>query len=163
MKRLALLLLCAVSSAAFAQVEEVVASESRDAAAGYIGTMNYIVGKIGQECLALLGRSETPQQFVAAWQQRNLKYVLPLAKYMKLRIAEAYAEGGAEKRDALVREVASAANANGSTTVRSWLETSDRSAACKRVVAMVESGEMDITSKAPVFSEIEALREWSER
>jgi hypothetical protein len=63
----------------------------------------------------------------------------------------------------MLRDVASVANANGSGTVRSWLETSDRPAACKRAVALVETEAMDITSKSPMFSEIEALREWSQQ
>jgi hypothetical protein len=129
---------------------------------GYIGTMNFIVGRIGRDCLALVGRSETPQQFVTVWQQSNVKYLLAVEKYMERRLAEAYAEGGETKRDAVLREVTSVANAEGSSTVRSWLETGDKPAACKRAVSLVDTGAMDITAESPMFSEIEALREWSE-
>jgi hypothetical protein len=82
---------------------------------------------------------------------------------MQRRLAEAYTEGGETKRNAVLREVTSVANTNGASTVRSWLETSDKPAACKRAVALVDAGALDITSKSPMFPELEALREWSDR
>jgi hypothetical protein len=163
MGMLSLVFVFFASSSVFAQAKEVATSESRDAAVGYIGTTNFIVGRVGRDCLALLGRSETPQDFVAAWQQRNSKYLLAVDKYLQRRLAEAYSEGGEKKRDAVLRDVTSVANANGAATVRSWLDTSDKMTACKRAVSLVDMGAMDITSKIPMFGELEALREWSER
>jgi hypothetical protein len=157
-----LILLCALSTSAFSQSKERVASESRDAAVGYIGTMNFIVGRIGRDCLTVLERTETPQQFAGSWQQRNAKYIVAVEKYMQRRLDEALAEGGEKKRDAVLRDVTSVASTNGEATVRSWLESGDKQTACKRAVLLVDNEAMDITLRSPMFSDIQALLDWSE-
>jgi len=159
---LLLVLLCAFSPSTFAQSKERVASESRDAVVGYIGTTNFIVGRIGRDCLGVLGRTDTPQQFVGAWQQRNAKYIVAVEKYMQRRLDEAFAEGGEKERDAVLRDVTSVASVNGGAIVRSWLDTGDKQAACKRALLLVDKEAMDISSKSPMFSEIEALLAWFE-
>ncbi len=146
----------------WAQPAEVVASESRDAATAYIGTSNFIVGRIGRDCLALVGRNDTPQQFVGNWQQRNLKYVAASAKYMEKRLDEAQTSGGIEKRNAVVREVTTIVQNNGGATVRSWIERGDKLEACKRAIAIVDAGGMDISPRVPMFSELEALAVWAQ-
>jgi len=145
-----------------AQSAEPIASESRDAATAYVGTSNFVVGRLGRDCLSLVGRTDTPQQFVGNWQQRNLRYVAASAKYMEKRLEEAQASGGLEKRNAVVREVTSIVQNNGSATVRSWIERGDKQEACKRAIAIVEAGGMDISPRIPMFNEIEALAVWAQ-
>jgi hypothetical protein len=150
-----------VTQLASAQSTEPASSESRDAATAYVGTINFIVGRVGRDCLSLLGRSELPQQFAGAWQQRNAKYVAAAAKYLERRLEEASASGGPEKRDAVLREVTTAVHSSGENTVRSWLERGDKQEACKRAVALVEAGGLDISANSPMFSELEALAAWA--
>lgn len=83
--------ICALgmSFQAGAQQLESVASESRDAAVGLIGSMQFTVGRLGRDCLSLLGRQESAQEFVGSWQQRNRKYVEAAAGYVQARLQEA--------------------------------------------------------------------------
>jgi hypothetical protein len=100
-------LLASTSQNAFSQVNAV-AAESRDAATAYLGTANFVVGRIGRDCLPSLGRSETPQAFVGTWQQRNIKFVMASDKYLQARLAEAQANGGSSKQQSIIFEFTSA-------------------------------------------------------
>ena len=159
----ALVLIATTSTAAFAQVKERIESESRDAAVGFIGNTNFVVGRIGRDCLSVVGRSETPQQLVEAWQQRNLKYLVAVERYMGLRLEEAFADGGEKKRDEVMKAATQGAQELGAATVRSWLESGDKLAACKRALSLVDSGALDVHPRMPLYSELEALREWADR
>jgi hypothetical protein len=136
-------------------------NESRDAATAYVGTGNFIVGRIGRDCLSLLDRKQTPQQFVAAWQQRNARYVLAAAKYMELRLQQAMAHGGAPERDAMLAEITEIARSKAEPLVRSWLGTGTPEEACKKSLELVDAGALDFNAGAPMFNELEALAKWA--
>jgi len=159
----AAVLLASVASLASAQATAPATSESRDASIAYIGTANFVVGRIGRDCLALLGRTETPQAFVAVWQQRNLKYLVASEKYMQARFGEAEATGGADNRKAVIGALGSAVRGAAESTIRSWLDRPDRSAACKRSVALIESGAYDFSPTSPMYGELESLVSWAQR
>jgi hypothetical protein len=135
--------------------------ESRDAATGYIGYANFLVGRVGSDCLSLLNRKETPQEFAAMWQQKNWKYVSAAAKHMEARLNDAQATGGAQKRDALLRAMTAPSQTSAAALVKSWLEQGDKTEACKRAVLLIESGAYDITKSSPMFAEIETLATWA--
>lgn len=153
----------AASGHATAEQQSTIASESRDASLAYIGTINFIVGRAGSECLSTLGRSESPQQFVAAWQQRNTKHLNAAAMYMEKRLEEAQANGGAEKKASVFREVTSVSRANGEAVVRGWFAKDTKEDACKRAVGLVEAGAFDFTPKMPMYSELESLASWAQK
>lgn len=136
------------------------AIESRDAATGHIGYTNYLVGRVGRDCLSQLNRFETTQEFVKAWQQRNSKYVSAAAKHMEARLNEAQAAGGAVKRDALLRAITTPIQNSAAATVKSWLERGDKIEACKRAVTLIELGVYDVSKTTPLFAELESLAEW---
>jgi hypothetical protein len=146
-----------------AWAQQAIASESRDAATAYVGTGNFIVGRLANECLALVGRNETPQQFVAQWQQRNARFVNASARYMDKRLEEAAATGGPERRDAILRELKIAVQSNGESAVRSWLGNGRKEEACMRAITLLDTGALDISPKVPMYSEIEALVRWAEQ
>lgn len=148
--------------AAMSQATTPIYSETRNAALGYIATANFLVGRIGGNCLAILGRSESPQDFARAWQQRNAKYVVAAAKYMEKVLEEALAAGGTERRDAILRGYTSTARANADATFQGWLQSAPKEEVCKRSVALVDSGTMDISAKSPMFRELEALASWAQ-
>ena len=139
------------------------ASESRDASTAYLGTANFVVGRVGRDCLTLLGRSETPQAFASAWQQRNMKYLMASQKYMEARLAEAEATGGTEKRNAIMGALTAAVRSSAEATVKSWLDRPDKQEACKRTVALIESGAYDVSPTSPMYSELESLVSWAQR
>ncbi|MDH0864534.1 hypothetical protein [Mitsuaria sp. GD03876] len=138
-----------------------VGTESRDAAMGAIGTANFVIGRIGRECLALLKRSDTPQAFVAAWKQRNQSFADASVHYFDKRLTEAEAEGGNARKEAVMREFSAAVQRNGATTVQNMLDRPDREAACSRAVQMVEMGAFDFNPTMPMFDELQALVAWA--
>lgn len=156
-----LLTLCAAT--AWAQPVAPAASESRDASLAYIGSANFMVGRLGRDCLGLLGRAEPPQRWMQAWRDRNWRYVDAAAKYLEARLQEAQDSGGKEKRDAVLQEVTAAVRSSGEKAVASWLGQGDRLETCRRAVSLVEAGGLDIDKRTPMFAELEALVAWAER
>jgi hypothetical protein len=159
---IALLLVVSTSQLALGQ-PSTVASESRDAATAYLGTANFVVGRIGRDCLPSLNRSETPQAFVGVWQQRNAKYVMASDKYLQARLAEAQASGGSSKQQTIIFEFTSAVRSGAEATLKTWLlDKPDLLAACTQAVATIESGAYDVTQTSPIFGELESLVKWAE-
>jgi hypothetical protein len=138
-------------------------SESRDASTAYLGTSNFVVGRVGRECLNLLGRTESPQTFVGAWQQRNVTYLMATQKYMAARFREAEAIGGVNSRNAVANALNSAVRNSAEVTVKSWLDRPDKQTACKRAVELIESGAFDVSTSTPMYKELEALVAWAQR
>lgn len=151
------------SGAATAQSPVRVESESRDAAAAFVGTENFMIGRIGRDCMSVLGRMETPQQFVETWQRRNSKYYAAAVNYMSKRLDEALAEGGAAKRDTVLAAYLTNIQSDGDASAKDWLARGDQKQACKRAVTAIESGAVDITPKIRMFGEIEALADWAQQ
>jgi len=138
-------------------------TESRDASIAYIGTANFVVGRVGRDCLSLVGRSDSPQSLVATWQKRNEKYWLATHKYLEARLAHAEKAGGLEKRNAVVRELTAAVQGGAPSAVKKWLDKPDKTAACKRALAIIESGAYDFSPTSPMFAELESLVAWAEK
>jgi hypothetical protein len=161
-RRLVLLPALLFAQVALAQHAAPATSESRDAASAYIGTGNFIVARIGRECLALVGRPESPQDFVANWQHRNAPFVKASARYMDARVAEAEASGGPERRAAVLRDLRAAVQGGGEAAVRSLLQ-GRKEESCMRAITLVDGGALDISPKVPIYDQIEALVRWAEQ
>jgi hypothetical protein len=147
----------------WAQAPASVTTESRDAASGFIGTANFIVGRVGRECLTVVGRTESAQQFVSTWQQRNAPFIMASSKYMEKRLEEVAASGGAQKRDEFLRQLRGVVQGNADSVIRSWLQGGSKEDACMRAVTLVDTGALDISPKIPMYREIEALVRWAEQ
>lgn len=160
----AVLLAVVLAPGAFAQqpAPTPAASESRDAALAYVGTGNFIVGRLGRECLAIVGRTESPQEFVAQWQHRNAPYVDASAKYMERRLEEAAATGGEEKRAFVLKSMRDAVMGGGEQAVRSMLQNGRREESCMRAISLLDAGGLDISPKTPMFKELAALVRWAQ-
>ena len=150
------------SQTAMPQSADAIYAEYRDAASAYIGTNNFIVGRLGAECLSMLGRTESPKEFVQAWQQRNAKYLAASIKYMGKRLDGELTSGGAERRDAVLRDYSAAVQNDGQLAANKWLSRGTQEDACKRAIAAIEAGAMDISPKSPMYGEIEALVSWAQ-
>jgi hypothetical protein len=161
-RSLAALIVFGLVSPALAQSDQPVATESRDAAAAYIGTNNYMVGRVGRECLALLGRPESPEEFVQSWQRRNAKYFIALQKYMIKRLDRALAEGGTGARDAVASAYGSAVRREGEAIAERWYQQGGKQNGCAKALQLIDTGAMDIGPKVPIFHELQALAAWAE-
>jgi hypothetical protein len=137
-------------------------AESRDAALGFIGTMNFLVGRIGRDCLQTAGRPESAQELVQSWQQRNAKYVNASAGYMDKILGAALSEGGTERRDQLLREITTPARACADSMLQGWFQKGAKDDVCKRVLGWLDRGGFDISPNVPMYAELEALVKWSQ-
>ena len=149
-------------SAVQAQEATSVISEEREAALGYITTTNFLIGRVGRDCLGILGRKESAQDFVRNWQTRNVSYVSASAKYLEIRLNEVLANDGAERRDAVLREMQSTTRANVDGMLQKWFHNDSREKVCQRVVGLVETGRFDVSPSTPVFKELQALVIWAQ-
>jgi hypothetical protein len=148
---------------AAAAAETSTASGAHDSVASYLGYLNFKVGRLGRDCLSVLDRTETPQEFVTAWHGRNRVYLAAAQTYMQLRLDEIKASAGQQAHDAMLHEITSAAAQSATDEVNSMLARGSNAEACKRALLSIESKEMDVTPQAPRFAEFEAMRRWAER
>lgn len=146
-----------------AQSDTAIASESRDAAAAFMGTLNFAVGRLGLECLAEIGRKETPKDFTLAWRQRNAEYYAAATTYMNQRLEAAQNSGGDQLRENVTREYVTKVRQNGEASVVEWFRTGTKKTSCERAIAAIDGGAMDISAKAPIYNELRALVDWAAR
>ncbi|OWQ93105.1 hypothetical protein CDN99_00960 [Roseateles aquatilis] len=152
----------AATAATAAAPADSAATESRDAALGAIGTAYFIVGRIGKDCLSLLNRPDTAQDFVAVWQKRNEVFVTAASKYQARRLAEARAQGGKAQADVVWGQMTGAVRASGEGAVRGMLDQPDRTAACQRAVDLIDKGAFDLKPGQPMHDELQSLVAWAE-
>jgi hypothetical protein len=157
------LAICVITSVpAKAQAVSVI-SESRDASIAFLGTANFVVGRLGRDCLAPIGRNETPQVFVNTWQQRNAKYLLAMQKYLDARLAEAEVAGGVAGREKIMRELTIAVQTGASAILKTLLDHPDQYDACRRAINFIDAGRYDVNQSMPIFNELEALTRWAQQ
>ena len=159
MRLLTLLLAACLAPCAGAQQAGSVATPARDAAAIYIAQGNFIIQRLGSECLTMVGRAESPETFAGTWRQRNARYVEASAKYMDKRMDEA-AAAGPDKREALLQELRQAVQGNGEAALRGLLQ-GGKAQGCMYGVTLVDTGALDINSKLPQYEQLEALARWA--
>jgi hypothetical protein len=159
MRLLTLFLAAVLPLCAGAQQAGSVVTPARDAAAIYIAQGNFIVQRLGSECLTLVGRAESAETFAANWQRRNSRYVEASARYMERRMEEATA-AGQDRREALLNELRQAVQGNGEAALRGLLQ-GGKADGCMYGVTLVDTGALDINSKLPQFEQLEALARWA--
>lgn len=140
-----------------------VVSESRDASTAFLGTANFVVGRVGRDCLMAIGRNETPQVFVGMWQQRNAKYLVAMQKYLDARLAEAEVSGGVAGREKIMRELTVAVQTGAAAVLKTLLDHPDPLDACRRAVNFIDSGRYDVNQSMPIYPELELLVRWAEQ
>ena len=155
LKTLFLAVACA-ATAAGAQQPGSASTPERDAAAVYIAQANFIVSRLATECLSVLGRAESPKNYVAGWQDRNASFVAASARYLDQRVQEA----GADQADAVRAAFRKAVTDNGESALRGLLQ-GHREEGCMQGITLVDTGALDINSKQPQYGQLEALVRWA--
>ena len=150
----------AVPAASRAQQASSFATPARDSAAVFVAMSHFAVGRLGSECLALIGRTESGKDFADAWKNRNAPFVAASTRYLDKRVEEAGAQGGPERRAAAQREIQQVVQASGENLLRTLLQ-GRREDGCMNAVTLVETGVLDINTKLPQYSELEALVLWN--
>jgi hypothetical protein len=155
------LLIAGLPATAMSQVSASVVTESRDASSAAIGTLNFTVGRLARDCLSILNRPETAKEFLAVWQQRNAKYLSASIKYMGKRLDEAKSTGGDAGVKAVLGAYQNAISKDGGGAVQDWFSKGKKEEVCQRAISIIEAGGMDISSKMPMYDELESLSVWA--
>lgn len=134
---------------------------SLDSALGHYLTQQYLVDGIARHCFAILGRTESPEDYVEAWQQRNRRYVEAADQYMNRRLEDALAEGGPDRREAFQNSLTSSAQAKAQGTLQISFVFGSKAQSCQALDSLVDAGRFDITSTSPSFNDIEPLVQWA--
>ena len=141
-----------------------VASKSRDSSAAFIATQNFIVGRLGRDCLTEIGRSETPLEFQTKWQKDNDKYYGAASKYMEARLAEIE---DPQERDAVEGSYYASVQKTAEAAVSRQLSSGSKNDVCKYAMTLIDSGSMNIeefakANKLPITQDLEELVAWSQ-
>jgi hypothetical protein len=156
------LLALAVHQASLAQPASSFATPARDSAAVFVAMSHFAVGRLGSECLAIIGRAESGKAFADAWKDRNAMFVAASTRYLDQRVEEAGAQGGPERRASAQREILQVVQASGENLLRTLLQ-GRREDGCMNAVTLVETGVLDINTRLPQYSELEALVLWNKQ
>lgn len=148
---------------AAADLGEQVGSKSRDSSAAFIATQNFIVGRLGRDCLGELGRKETPLEYQKLWQKENAKYFDAATKYMEVRLSQL---DDPEQRDAVERAYYASAERTGEAAVGQQFSKGTKTEVCQYAITLVDTGSMNIeafvkASKLPVMQDLEELVKWA--
>ena len=158
-----LLALAAAHQASLAQpAASSFATPSRDSAAVFVAMSHFAVGRLGTECLAVIGRTESAKAFADEWKDRNAPFVEASTLYLDKRVEEAGAQGGPERREAAQREIRDVVQASGENLLHTLLQ-GRKEDGCMNAVTLVETGVLDINTKLPQYDEVEALVLWSKQ
>lgn len=147
---------------AFADANDSIATESRDAASAYIGTNNFIVGRMAVECFGVLERSLPPQEYATQWRQRNAKFYVASITYMGQRLKAAEQSGGPAAMEALRSKYSAAVRGDGAATVADFFKKGEKTEVCRRVIGLIDGGAFDIKPNSPMYPELLALVEYIE-
>lgn len=154
---LTLLLICDAN----AQEADALETESRNVASAFMGAANFVVGRIGVECLSVLGRLETPREYVNIWQERNARYYDASTKYIAKKMESADATGGVVARDAVLKEYSAIVRKEGEATIAAWVGKSNKREGCQRAVSLIDRGILDVNAEIPIYEDLQALAVWS--
>ena len=140
-----------------------VESKPRDASATFIETQHFIVGRIGRDCLAEIGRTETPLEYQVKWQRDNARYFDAARKYLATRLTEI--ENPAA-RDAVERGFYTSAERTGEAATAQLFSKGPKKEVCKYAITLVDTGSMNIeefgkATKALIMKDLEELTNWA--
>ena len=140
-----------------------VATKARDSSAAFVATQNFIVGRLGRDCLSDIGRSETALEYQTKWQKDNAKYYGAATKYMEIRLAEI---ADPADRDALERSYYGSVQKTGEAAVSRQFSNGSKSDVCKYAITLVDTGSMNIeefgkANKLLIMQDLEELVEWA--
>ena len=160
----AVLLIAALSAAsALASpefTEATIYTEPHNAAAAYLGTLHFMVGRMGRDCVGPLSGAESfPQDLVARWEGRNVEYYRASKVYLGNLFPYYERTRGKDFGTAAMNEYLRSVQGQGAATAEGMLAAPDRKAACAAFVARVGAGDYDIKESRPYFKELTELVE----
>ena len=122
-----------------------VASAQRDAAAAFVATQAFIVGRLGRDCLPVLKREETPRDYLDKWQKENARYHDAATRYIERRLAEI--EDPVE-RDQTEAAYYQSVQAKGMGAVNALFKKGVNEEVCKYALTLIDGGSMNIEPMA---------------
>jgi hypothetical protein len=159
-RALACALLLAGSPAFAAPDPQLLLAGSRNAAASYVATVNFIVGRMARECREVLGKPATwVRQPAEAWRKRNRKYWDAQLEYMSRQFGEAFEQGGIAAQERLMKAYDDAVRTQATAATARWLvaDKAARRAGCERFFQALDAGRLDIGRGMGKYEDLEAL------
>lgn len=138
----------------------------RNAAASYAGTVKFAVGRAARTCRDVLGKDDQYMRAIAdEWTQRNLRYASSAERWLTVLVATinegSGREAALEARDKLVGHIQNEGMKSAIRLVGT--EPAMQKERCEKFPALVSSGSLDITEKAPLYKELQELAALFER
>jgi hypothetical protein len=156
-------LLCVLPSASFAHDSHQLTQqllESRNAAAGFAGTLKFAVGRAARTCRDVLGKDDTYMYaIVNDWLSRNGVYSGAAERWTSFVVSSIANQQGLAKGLAARNEIFDTVKLDGQKEVDSLLGTTDaeKAKACLNFPAAVHAGKLDITPSAKLYPELHEL------
>lgn len=135
-------------------------SEPRNAAASFVGALNFSIGRLGSTCAPILGESAAyPKSLAEAWRTQNTLYYTTsinyFAEYSLSLMDTKGADAFAGFQVALRKEFEKTGNAFVDTQVVG--NKKEKVASCKALVEKVKAGGFNITDTNEFFATLNAM------
>ena len=156
---LVVLALSAGSTLASAEfTEATIYTEPHNAAAAFISTLHFMVGRMGRDCAGPLSKAESfPKEVVAGWDGRNGEYYEASTLYAGNVMSYYERTRGKDFAAAAMNEFSSSVQGQGAAVAQDMLSVPDKRAACTTFLARLDAGGFDITASRPFFKELTEL------
>jgi hypothetical protein len=157
------MLLCVLPGAALAHDSPQLTQqllESRNAAAGFAGTLKFAVGRAARTCRDVLGKDDAYMTaIVNDWLSRNGDYSGAAEKWTSFVVSSIANQQGLAKGLAARDEIFATVKVDAQKEVDSLLGTTDadKAKACLNFPAEIHAGKLDITPSAKLYPELHEL------
>jgi len=135
-------------------------TQTRNVAAGYIGTLDYANSRMLTECREPMAKPESwVGESVDSWRTRNGRYWRAQSDYMATQLDAARAAGGDALRDRVLNAFNGVVQKDGNGSVDRWLGKYGGATreACEKYLAMLADGSFDIRKGGLMSSSLEEL------
>jgi hypothetical protein len=163
--RLTIAVLVCLAAAAAAQVppgQDAAAQlvDNRNAAAGFVGTLKFAVGRGAKTCGEVLNKDDAfVHEIVDDWLSRNQKYSAASERWISLIVSSVANQKGMPQGLALKDQIMKSVAGNAQDAVDTLLGKTDaeRAKSCPLFASKIHSGVWDVTPAARRYSDIEEL------
>lgn len=132
----------------------------RNAAAGYVGSMKFFVGRVARNCRDLLNKNDKyMNNIVDSWIETNDSYVKASELWILTVVTGIAFKHNLEVAKKIKGQIAQSVSEHGDRSANDFLSgnTEENTSACLQFKSLVASGRFDITSKTPLYSHLEEL------
>jgi hypothetical protein len=134
-------------------------SVSHVAAAGYLGMVNFVVGRMSRDCARTLNRKESfAKEKEALWQERNAEYYQSATMLSANNASYHERIEGPASREFVLKGLIDNTRKTGEEFVETYFQSArDKPTACSRFQQEFEQGVYDVTPRLPFYNELNEI------